>query len=189
MSLPARLNEADTSRILESYLAFLGDTAKVAVALDIEEHIVKNLAVTEQWDKKLKVWQQQISGDPRELQVHINRAINFVQSHRLRTVLDKVVGKLHSMTPDELEEALTVNTKNGPEFKTRALTDLVKAAEAVQLMTQRALGDTDAERPKTDPNTKGSAIMLSVASAMQAAADAGILDSAEVVQKQLPPAK
>jgi len=182
----AKRNEADISRIFESYIQFLGDTAKVSVALDIEEHLVKNLAAVEGWDKKLKQWQQQISGDPREFQVQVNRAINFVQAHRLRTVLDKVVGKLHSMTADELIDALTVNTKYGSEVKTRALTDLVKGAEAVQLMTQRALGDTDAERPKSDPNNKGSQIMLSVAAAMQAAGELGI-SSTQVVHKQLNP--
>ena|SRR5436190_8656908 len=174
----------DTSKIFETYIVFMGDVSKVAVALDIEESTIKNLATCEGWDKKLRAWQQQVSGDPKDLQISINRAVNFIQSHRLRSVLDKVVGKLHAMTADELLEALTVNTKYGPEVKTRALTDLVKAAESVQLMSQRSLGDTADERPKQDEHSKGSSIMLQVAQAMQAAGELGI-SSTEVVQKQL----
>lgn len=179
-------NDVDVSRIFEAYIAFMGDTGKVAAALDVDEFIVKNLATVENWGQKLKQWHSLGDGDPRDVQVQINRAINFVQSHRLRAVLDKLVGKLHKMTPEELIDALTVNTKYGSEVKVRALTDLAKAAEAVQLMTQRALGDTDAERPDQNPNTKGSQIMLSVAAAMQAAENPK-LDSAGVIKEQLNP--
>jgi hypothetical protein len=189
MSAPANIvpidkNGIDVIQVFTTWVAFMGDADKTAVALDLDPVFIKNLATIENWQAKLKAWNDISTGDPREVQVQINRAINFVQAHRLRTVLDKVTGKLHAMTPDQLIEALTVPTKYGSEVKTRALTDLVKAAETVQLMSCRALGDTVGERPGDEGKTKGSEIMLSVAKAMQAADSIG-LDSAEVIRKQL----
>jgi hypothetical protein len=62
---------------------------------------------------------------------------------------------------------------------------LVKAAEACQQMSARALGDTVAERPD-DPGQKGSSIALQVMKAMNAADSSG-LSSVELVRKQLNP--
>jgi hypothetical protein len=174
----------DVAKIFSTYVAFLGDVEKTAAALDIEAHVVKNLAAAENWKARVKQWTELASGDPREVQIQVNRAVSFVQAHRLRAVIDKLVGKLHAMTPDELIETLTVQTKHGEEMKTRAITDLTKAAESCQLMCARALGDTDAERPKEEGNSKGSSIMLSVAAAMAAAQEIG-LDSTAVVRQQL----
>src|SRR5437660_1049844 len=144
---PIDKNQHDVSKIFSTFVTFLGDADKTALALEIDSAIVRNLAVAENWSAKLKQWNEVVDGDPKTTQIQINRAVCFVQAHRLRTVLDKVVGKLHAMSPDELVAALTVETKHGPEFKTRALTDLIKGAEAVQLMSMRSLGDTADERP------------------------------------------
>jgi hypothetical protein len=186
MSLPPPIdkNSLDVAKIFSTYVLFLGDADKTAAALDIEAHVIKSLATCEDWPKKVKQWNELSSGDMREVQIAVNRGVNFVQATRLRSVLDKLVTKLHGLSPDELIETLTVQTKFGSEVKTRALTDLTKACESVQAMTARALGDFPDERPKSESGGKGSSIMLQVAAAMAAADEVG-LDSAAVIRKQI----
>ena len=78
---------------------------------------------------------------------------------------------------------LTKRGKDSSEFSARPLTDLVKAAETCQLMTQRALGDTAVERPERNGD-KGSDVALRVMKAMEAA-DAAGLNSIEIVRNEL----
>jgi hypothetical protein len=99
-------------------------------------------------------------------------------------LLDKVISHLSEGDAESLVKKLTVTTKHGEEIKTRAITDLVKAMESCQLMTQRALGDTVGERPEENGNVKGSNVALLVMNAMNAADETG-LDSVAVVKKQL----
>lgn len=178
-------NLLDVSQVFQTYVAFAGDTAKTAVACQLDEVTVQNLEKIENWKAKIREWEKLREGDSRDVQIQINRGINFVQAARARSLLDKVIQFLSEGGAEDLVERLTVNTKHGPEFKTRALTDLVKAMEACQLMTQRALGDTAEERPASEDNRPGSSIALQVMNALNAAErDAG-LDSVAVVRKSL----
>lgn len=178
-------NELDVAKIFLTYTAFQGDAAKTAVTLDMAIEDVKSLAVSEDWNSKLESLNK-LSGDSKEVQVQLNRAVNYVQAHRVRSILDRVISQLSLSTGEELVDLLTVSGGEGrsAELKTRALTDLVKAIETAQLMTQRALGDTAAERVPEDDNKPGSAIALQVLRAMNAADQLGV-DSAEVVRKQI----
>lgn len=178
-------NKLDTVRIYEAYLTFQGNEAKTAVACDTDVETVHALASAENWPAKVQNWSALTEGDPRTLQVQINRAINYVQATRLRSLLDKVIQHLGEGSAEELIAKLTVETAHGPQFKTRCLTDLVKAAESAQLMTQRALGDTPQESPDEAGERKGSSIGLSVLAALNAAETDLKLDSIAVVKKQL----
>jgi hypothetical protein len=190
MSLPqVNKNLLDVSQIFQTYMTFGGDAAKTAAALNLDKIVVEQLATSENWKQKVAEWNSILDGDSQDVQVQINRAVNYVQSHRLRAILDTVIQELAKKDGAELVDMLTVVTssEDGPsraELKTRPLTDLVKAAEAVQAMSQRALGDTAAERPDEPGNGKGSSIALLVMQAMNAAQDVG-LDSAGVVRKQI----
>jgi hypothetical protein len=174
----------DVAQIFQTYIAFGGDVDKTSVALDLPAEDIRQLASAENWARKIDDWTKLREGDPRDVQIQINRAVNYVQAHRARALLDKVISHLSEGDAERLVDRLTVNTKNGPEFKTRALTDLVKAMESCQLMTQRALGDTVGERPEENGNVKGSNVALLVMNAMNAADETG-LDSVAVVKKQL----
>lgn len=177
-------NELDVSKVFQTYIAFSGDVDKTAIALNEDREIILQLASAENWPAKVKQWNTLHTGDPKDVQIQINRAINYVQAHRLRSVVDRVIQHLGGGSDKELVDRLTVVTKHGAEFKSRILTDLVKAAESCQLMTQRALGDTAAERPEDGPERKGSDIALQVLQALNAADESG-LDSVAVVRKQL----
>jgi hypothetical protein len=177
-------NLLDVSNIFQHYITFGGDVAKTAVALNLDPQDVRDLARVEKWSDKVEAWNQIRQGDSQDVQVQVNRAINFVQSHRMRSILDKIVSHLSTKDAEALVELLTTHGKNGSSFSARPLTDLVKGLEACQLMTQRALGDTAAERPDASKSVKGSSIALLVMNAMNAADSFG-LDSAGVVKQQL----
>ncbi len=179
----------DTIRIFETYIAFNGDVARTAVACNLTAAEVEDMAHTQGWKERAKEWTTLKEGSTADVAVQVNRAVNFVQAHRLRSLIDKVVGELSKLEPTDLISRLsTVTTGKGgttrETFNTRALTDLVKAAESAHLMTQRALGDTVQERPATGETRKGSSIALLVGSAMSAAEDVGV-DSVSVVRKTL----
>lgn len=178
-------NRLDTVKIFEAYVTFQGNETKTAIACDIHPDVVHSLALSENWPDKVENWSKLTEGDPRTLQVQINRAINYVQATRLRSLLDKVIQHLGEGSAEELIVKLTVETAHGPQFKTRCLTDLVKAAESAQLMTQRALGDVPQERPEEAGERKGSSLGLSVLAALNAAETDLKLDSTAVVKKQL----
>jgi len=184
-------NELDVASIFEHFLMFNGDADKTAVALNLDPQDVRQLAIVERWQDKVERWNQVRQGDSQDAQVQINRAVNFVQSHRMRSILDKLVTELSAKDASELVELLTTHNAHGSSFNTRPLTDLVKGLEACQAMTQRALGDTADERPDGNAKgQKGSSIALMVMQAMSAADKLGI-DSAAVVKEQLnapPPA-
>lgn len=180
-------NVIDVSAVFQTYLTFFGDAERTAVAMGLDPQTVRDLAQAENWHKKVAELNSIRAGDSRDVQVQINRAINFVQAHRIRSVLDKIVSHFAAMEAQELVDKLTTTAKNGSEtFSARALTDLVKALETTQLMTQRALGDTVAERPEAEPERKGSSIALQVMEAMSAADSTG-LDSVALVRQQLNP--
>lgn len=180
-------NGLDVSKIFQTYLVFGGDVDRTAVALNEDAEIISELALQENWKAKLGQLSKITDGDSKELQVQINRAVNYVQAHRIRSIVDKVVSHLSTKSAEELVDLFTKVGRNGEsEFSSRPLADLVKAAETCQAMTQRALGDTAAERPaeESSKNSKGSNISLQVMAAMNAA-DAAGMNSVELVRKEL----
>jgi hypothetical protein len=185
MSTAFDKNKLDTVQIFEAYVTFHGNVTKTAIACNVDDDVVEALAKSENWPAKVKRWTELIEGNPREVQVQINRAINYVQAARLRSLLDQVIRHLDEGSAEDLIKKLTIEGAHGPQFKTRALTDLVKAAESVQLMTERALGDVRAEQPEGKETHKASSIALSVLAALNAAETDLNLDSVEVVKKQL----
>lgn len=173
-------NLIDVSQVFNLYLTFGGDAARTSVAANVPRETVVELARLEGWDAKvadLAVLKEASSGD---VVVAMNRAVNFAQASRLRKLVDMVVSELITKSPEELVDALSTkryDSETGKvvssSFSARSLTDLVKAGEAAELMTQRALGDTVAERPEGSNDKKGSSIALMVQQAMSGAAMAG----------------
>jgi len=177
-------NHFDVAQVFQAYLQFNGDVVKTSVACEIAPEDVTALAVSERWESKLADLRSIQEATP-DAQVQINRAINYVQAHRARSVLDKVLTELGKKDGAALVDFLTVKTEKVSEFKSRALTDLVKAMEACQQMTARALGDSGADN-REEKGKAGSSVALTVMRAMSAADNLGV-DSVEVVKRQLNP--
>jgi len=173
----------DVAKVFQTYITFNGDIDRTAAAIDMPREDVRKLAESEQWTEKIKEWNELRDGNNKDLQVQINRAVNFVQAHRLRNVVDRIIQYFNNLQEQQLIDLLTESTPKGSKFNTRPLTDLVKAAEACHVMSQRALGDSNAP---ADDNTKGggSSVALAVMKAM-AAAEEKDLGAVAIVTKQL----
>jgi len=176
-------NVLDVAQIFQTYIVLGGDIERTAFAMNLDKETIRDLANAEHWQDKIADWNELRQGDPHELRIEINRALHYVQAHRLRSILDKLISRLSAMSEEELMSLLTKRGKDSSEFSARPLTDLVKAAETCQLMTQRALGDTAVERPERNGD-KGSDVALRVMKAMEAA-DAAGLNSIEIVRNEL----
>jgi len=110
-------------------------------------------------------WQQKIepiiklknSNSPGDIERAINRATNFVQAHRMRLILDRMVRRFAMMEEDELLShcisVIRTTHKNGDvseetRVATRPFADLSSAIEKVHAMTYMALNDTNMERTR-----------------------------------------
>lgn len=193
----------DVVRVFLHYVASVGDVERTALACDLDPEIVRKLAASEGWDEKIKRLTLASkgggmqAGDFERLQ---NRALNWVQSHRLRQILDDVISHYHQMTPEQIVDSITVVDKdNKPKVSARFFSDLAKALETVQGMSYAALGDTVPERQAMTGDEKANTAKVHAAliaalngpgvkqiSSQQLAADAAAV--IDVVAEPLPKA-
>lgn len=137
------------------YAVFCGDIARTAHALDISPVLVQALAEEHKWDQKLQpiiaLKQSTRSGD---VERAVNRALNFVQAHRYRLFLERVLRKLCGLSTHDLNAFLFPTELRGKtdrqriyrSLSARALADLAAALEKAHSMTYLALNDTVTER-------------------------------------------
>jgi hypothetical protein len=165
------------------YAAFTGDLERTAHALGIRTIDVLNIANEDQWNEKLKgILDLKKSGKPGDIERAINRALNFVQAHRMRLIIERVIRKLTGMSDEELEQYLfteaNIGTSENPvnykKLTTRQLADLASAIEKCHAMSYAALNDTTQERIKRDSSGKDEVaageLHVQLARAMQEAA-------------------
>lgn len=135
----------DVSKIFLAYLAAGGDAARTALIAQCKVDEVLFLAKTEFWDAKLEqqgVIRGQTAGEAKERTREINRAANYVQSLRLRALIDKTIQWIYENEENIAKFNQETNKQGKKVFSTKPLLDLTKAAEACQTMLYRALGDT-----------------------------------------------
>jgi len=158
---PQPFIEIDRENAFMLYAAFTGDLERTAAALGVRPMDVLRVAQEEEWDEKLKpILDLKKSSKPGDVNRAINRALNFVQSHKLRMVIERIIRRLTGMTPEELEEYLfTTSTGKGGEkiskLSTRAVADLASALEKCHAMTYAALNDSMPERAKRNEGDGG----------------------------------
>lgn len=145
------------------YAAFTGDLERTAHSLGIRTIDVLNIANEDHWNEKLKgILDLKKSGKPGDIERACNRALNFVQSHRMRMIIERAIRDLSQMSDEELREHLFTDTiveKDGTISKckklvTRPLADLAAAIEKCHAMSYAALNDTTQERIKRDNTGK-----------------------------------
>lgn len=136
------------------FATFCGDVVKTAAAAGVPEAAVLKMCEEEGWHNKLApILALKKSTRPGDIERGINRAINFVQAHKMRLFVQRVIHRLTGMVEAEFESYLfqETTTKGGEVTKkltTRALADLASALEKAQELTYRALNDTAPERAK-----------------------------------------
>jgi hypothetical protein len=140
----------DVSKIFLCFVATVGDVERTALACDVDPEVVRALALSEDWNLKVKRLRlaSKGSGEAQDEFARMqNRALNWVIGHRIRDVLDRVVMRLSEQSDDELIAGLTETNKDGStKMNARCLSDLTKALETAQGMTYAALADTIPER-------------------------------------------
>jgi hypothetical protein len=143
------VEKIDVVKVWNAYMAFQGNTLKTALATDLPEETVEEIANRDNWPAKIAQFNKlSTSGkDARSLAQQINRAANFMQGHKLRAILDKVIDQI-SNDPEVLKEFTQVYQPGGGIGRTtKNLTDLARAVEITHAVTMRALGDTPQEQP------------------------------------------
>jgi hypothetical protein len=165
---PSAPDTLDRSTMFLTYLAFLGDVPRTAAALMIDPAKVQAAAEYEGWDRKVTHLKSvKSSMGPDEFLRELNRVVNFVQSLKLRAIMDRILVRL---TGDGLNEFLVARTKDTENASCKAIAEIVKACEAVHRMTYTALGDSPARKTLTDGDAGKSGMALSILGALSAGA-------------------
>lgn len=167
----------DRATAFQLFALFMGDIERTAHALNVRPVDVLKVADDEGWLDKLKpIIALKKSSRPGDVERAMNRALNFVQAHQMRIIIDRVARRLFNMSVAELDDYIftVAETKDGVARKlnTRALADLASAAEKAQALSYMALNDTTQERVKRksaeDLEESASDIHQQIAKAMQA---------------------
>lgn len=158
------------------YCTFTGDCERTAAALNIRAIDVLKMSEEEGWQEKMKpILELKKTGKPQDYERALNRCLNFVQAHRMRLFVERILHKLMSMGNEEVEEYIFSDhsAKDGTAFKrltTRAIADLASALEKAQSMSYLALADTAQDRAKRkdsgDDGASGGELHAKIAAAM-----------------------
>jgi hypothetical protein len=180
-------HEIDKENAFLLYATFCGDAERTAHALDVSPETIKAMAEGSGWDKKLRpIIELKQSSKPGDIERGVNRALNFVQAHRYRLFLERVLRQLTGLSGSDLEAFLFPQEKTKgkaglddtvtQKFTTRALADLASAVEKCHLLTYLALNDTATERKErkddTDDSVAAAELHVRLARAMSEAGGA-----------------
>jgi hypothetical protein len=138
----------DCAQIFLMFMATVGDVERVALALEIDPAFVGWLAEQEGWaDKIRRVSVMSKGGKPGDWERAQNRCLNFVQAHRVRMLIDRLILHLFKMTPEELATKMSSMQKNGSlNLSGRFFADIMSALDKVHVLSYYALGDSVGER-------------------------------------------
>jgi hypothetical protein len=134
------------------FTAFMGDLEKTAQALGIAPVALLRVVDDEGWLRTLEpILKLRKSDTPLDFERGLNRALNFVQAHRLRLFLERALRVFSGWSEAELLANInTVKTTPGgittTALNVRALTDFAAALEKAHAMTYAALSDTASDR-------------------------------------------
>ncbi len=143
-------NQADVSQIFLVYMATIGDVERTALALDIEPSFVLKLAKDEGWaDKISRISLLSKSGKQGDWERGQNRALNYVQAHILRRMVDAQLVLLSDKKPEEV--MLIVDKDGNEKYSAKIFLDLAATMQKVHEMTYSALGDSVKERTDKGP--------------------------------------
>lgn len=137
------------------FATFCGDIVKTSAALGIPPAVLLRVVDEEGWVLKLApILELKRSNSPGDLERAMNRALNFVQALRYKTLLERALRSMIGWSEEELREHLSTPILNkegitiGTKFATRALADFASALEKAHALSYMALNDTASERVK-----------------------------------------
>lgn len=141
----------DVAQIFLVFMATIGDVEKTALAMELEPEFVTWLSEQEGWQEKVRrVSVMSKSGKPGDWERAQNRCLNFVQAHRVRALIDRVLIELVKLEPDKLAEKFKAVDRFGKDkgVSARFFSDITAAMDKVHLLSYYALGDSVGERVK-----------------------------------------
>lgn len=172
--------DIDRSQAFLLFSTNCGDVEKTAHALGISPVALLRVVDEEGWLARLgpilEKMKSQRSGD---LERGINRALNFVQSHRFRIVLERALRMMTNWDDEQMKEYLLPQsyTKEGipdqRKISTRWAADFATSLEKCHSMTYAALNDTATERVRRKDETPGESALDLHARIAQAMSGAG----------------
>ena len=144
--------KTDVAQVFLVFMATIGDVPKTAAALDLDPHFVAWLAEQEGWLEKVKrVSIMSRSEKPGDWERAQNRALNFVQAHRARMLMDRLILALTNSESDDFLEHFRTRTKDGRDgYSARFFSDLMAALDKAHHLSYAALGDSVGERLDRD---------------------------------------
>lgn len=153
----------DRPQVFLLYATFCGDVERTALAAGLNAVDILRVADEEGWALKLEpILKLKRSTRPGDFERAMNRALNYVQAHRMRLFLERIVAKVTGMNEAEVQEYLFTDktmAKDGvltvsKKLSTRPLADLTSALEKCHAMTYLALNDTVQDRTRRQEQTK-----------------------------------
>jgi hypothetical protein len=159
------LSQINREEAFMLYATFCGDLERTAHACNVSTVTLLRMADEERWNDKLaSIIALKKSGKPGDVERAVNRALNFVQAHRMRLFVERIINRVTGMSVDEFEDYLMTDNVTAAgvrtrRLSTRAIADLSSAMEKAQSMSYMALNDTVQERAKRKEvdDTDGSA--------------------------------
>lgn len=180
-----KLGEADQVAWFMVFVHFAGDVDRASYSLGVPPDALREVSQAYGWDAKLKKAIGSNSASGGELQRSVNRAINLVQAHRLRSIVDQLVQE-YSADSAKLTALVTVNTAKGSYVDMTPVLNLAKAAQVAQDMTYRALGDTTDQTQRDErPENGGKDLSMALLKALETADRTPGLSSVDVVKTTL----
>lgn len=135
----------DVAQVFLVYMALVGDVVRTAAALSLDEADVQAMADRDNWaDKVKRISVSSKQGTPGDWERAQNRALNYVQCHQFRRILDRA---LTEIARKPVQDLIIVHDRNGqPHATGRVFTEMAVAMRNIQEASYAALGDTSRDR-------------------------------------------
>lgn len=142
----------DVAAIFLGYMALVGDTDRTALAFNITPRVVRSLAERHGWEDKIRsISFQNKQGKPGDFEKATNRALCFVNGHILRSIIQRILENLNSMSRADIVKTVISQKRTGEiTFSAGFYSDLAAAMERCHSMCYAALADASADRSRTD---------------------------------------
>lgn len=174
------VSNVDVAAVYIGYTALVGDVERTALAFNLSTRVVKHLAEKFDWDSKIRSISLLSKGSkPGDWEKCQNRALSFVQGHLLRSVLQRILENLNSMSKADIVRTV-INQKRTGEitFSAGFYSDLAAAMERCQAMCYAALEDAAGDRTRAGKEAINAelsvdALHAAISSALNTPAGAG----------------
>jgi hypothetical protein len=155
--------KVDQVKVFNLFAFFGGDVQRTAEVAQCDHRIVEALAHDFMWHAKLKGMNALSNPDGLKREQENNRAANYLVAKQMMAMLESIVLDATDK-PEEwaARHCVTVDEKGNKTFSPKPLLEIAKAAQTVQDMTYRALGDKVAARSDTTEASSGERTNLAI---------------------------